>query len=106
MKQTIIKGIRLVLILVATTSAAYAADREKPKLVLQITVDQLRGDLPMRFKERLRERGFRYLLEKGTHYHNDDTRMRCPRVENPPLSSWPVTARLKHIPPMVFQPAK
>jgi hypothetical protein len=47
----------------------YAA--EKPlKLVLQITVDQLRGDLPMRFRGRLGAGGFRYLLEEGTHYNN------------------------------------
>ena len=30
-----------------------STDDDKSKLVLQITVDQLRGDLPMRFKERL-----------------------------------------------------
>ncbi|MEE9543813.1 MAG: alkaline phosphatase family protein [Thermodesulfobacteriota bacterium] len=46
------------------------ADGKRPKLVLQITVDQLRGDLPMRFKERLGKGGFRYLLERGTHYNN------------------------------------
>lgn len=39
-----------------------------PKLVLQITVDQLRGDLPMRFRDRFGKGGFRYLLEEGTHY--------------------------------------
>ena len=43
---------------------------EKPKLVLQITIDQMRGDFPMRFKERLGEGGLRYLMEKGTHYTN------------------------------------
>ncbi len=48
---------------------AFAADKN-PKLVLQITVDQLRGDLPMRFKDRLGKGGFRYLLENGTHYKN------------------------------------
>jgi len=48
---------------------AFAADKN-PKLVLQITVDQLRGDLPMRFKDRLGKGGFRYLLENGTHYNN------------------------------------
>jgi predicted AlkP superfamily pyrophosphatase or phosphodiesterase len=47
-----------------------SAENKKTKLVLQITVDQLRGDLPMRFKERLGKGGFRYLLEKGTHYKN------------------------------------
>jgi predicted AlkP superfamily pyrophosphatase or phosphodiesterase len=41
-----------------------------PKLVVQITVDQLRGDLPMRYRERLGEGGFRYLLEQGVHYVN------------------------------------
>jgi predicted AlkP superfamily pyrophosphatase or phosphodiesterase len=43
---------------------------EKPKLVLQITIDQMRGDFPMRYKDRLGEGGFRYLMEKGTHYTN------------------------------------
>jgi predicted AlkP superfamily pyrophosphatase or phosphodiesterase len=43
---------------------------EKPRLVLQITVDQMRGDFPMRYKDRLGEGGFRYLMEKGTHYVN------------------------------------
>ena len=36
-----------------------------PKLVLQITVDQLRGDLPFRYRERFCEGGFNYLFEKG-----------------------------------------
>ena len=40
----------------------------KPRLVLQITIDQMRGDFPMRYKDRLGEGGFRYLMEKGTHY--------------------------------------
>ncbi len=39
-----------------------------PRLVLQITVDALRGDLPTRYYERLGENGFRYLWEKGTVY--------------------------------------
>ena len=43
---------------------------EPPRLVLQITVDQLRGDLPTRFLERLGDGGFRYLLDEGTHYLN------------------------------------
>ena len=49
----------------------FANDAPKPpKLVVQITVDQLRGDLPMRYRERLPKGGFRYLLEQGTHYAN------------------------------------
>ena len=41
---------------------------EPPRLILQITVDQLRGDLPWRYYDRLGEGGFRYLWEKGTVY--------------------------------------
>ncbi len=41
------------IVIVASSVAVHADSREKPKLVLQITVDQLRGDLPMRLKERL-----------------------------------------------------
>ena len=44
--------------------------QDKPKLILQITVDQLRGDLPTRYQERFAEGGFRYLLEQGIHYNN------------------------------------
>jgi predicted AlkP superfamily pyrophosphatase or phosphodiesterase len=42
----------------------------KPKLILQITVDQLRGDLPTRYYERLGEGGFKYLWETGIVYRN------------------------------------
>jgi predicted AlkP superfamily pyrophosphatase or phosphodiesterase len=51
---------------VATQSPTF----EKPRLVLQITVDQLRGDLPTRYADRLGEGGLRYLLEEGIHYNN------------------------------------
>jgi predicted AlkP superfamily pyrophosphatase or phosphodiesterase len=36
-----------------------------PRLILQITIDQLRGDLPTRYYDRLGAGGFRYLLEQG-----------------------------------------
>jgi len=45
-----------------------AALPPSPRLVLQITVDALRGDLPTRYYDRLGENGFRYLWEKGTVY--------------------------------------
>lgn len=41
---------------------------QTPRLVLQITVDQLRGDLPRRYVDRMTDTGFRYLLENGTVY--------------------------------------
>jgi len=47
--------------------AAPLPTREKPKLVLQITVDQFRGDLPRRYFDRLGKGGLRYLLEEGIH---------------------------------------
>ena len=47
-----------------------SADDKKPKLVLQITVDALRGDLPTRYRNVLGKGGFRYLLEDGIHYTN------------------------------------
>jgi predicted AlkP superfamily pyrophosphatase or phosphodiesterase len=43
---------------------------DKPKLILQITVDQLRGDLPTRYYDRLGEGGFRYLWESGIVYRD------------------------------------
>ncbi len=58
----------LILILIAAANTAIAADR--PTLILQITVDQLRGDLPMRYYDRLGEGGFRYLWENGIVYRD------------------------------------
>jgi len=49
---------------------ATAQERSKPKLILQITVDQLRGDLLARYYDRLGDGGFRYLLNAGTVYSN------------------------------------
>jgi predicted AlkP superfamily pyrophosphatase or phosphodiesterase len=40
----------------------------RPKLILQLTVDQLRGDLPLRYRDRFGPGGFRYLLEHGAWY--------------------------------------
>ena len=41
-----------------------------PRLVLQITVDALRGDLPGRFEHVLGDGGFRYLKTQGIDYVN------------------------------------
>jgi predicted AlkP superfamily pyrophosphatase or phosphodiesterase len=48
-------------------SATYA---DQPRLVLQITVDQLRADLPLRYYDRFTEGGFRFLYEGGVVYRN------------------------------------
>ena len=52
-----------------TPLASVAAD-QKPKLVLQITVDALRGDLLDRYKANFGDDGFRYLMDEGTYYTN------------------------------------
>ncbi len=53
---------------VATTHAAPLPTQ--PKLVLQITVDQLRGDLLPRFKNRFGPGGFRLLMDHGAWFAN------------------------------------
>lgn len=58
----------LIVILFAATAAL--AQPPKPRLILQITVDQLRGDLPTRYYDRLGDGGIRYLWENGTVYNN------------------------------------
>ena len=45
-----------------------AATEATPRLVLQITVDGLRGDLLNRYGDRFGSGGFRYLLESGVVY--------------------------------------
>ncbi|HWO33184.1 MAG TPA: alkaline phosphatase family protein [Candidatus Acidoferrum sp.] len=47
-----------------------AQDKKKPRLILQITVDQLRGDLPHRYYPEFGEGGFRYLYENGVAYED------------------------------------
>ena len=51
-------------------SGAQEVSHAQPKLILQITVDQLRGDLPTRYYNRLGDGGFRYLWENGVVYRN------------------------------------
>ena len=51
-------------------SHADAQERPRIKLVLQITVDGLRGDLLNRYGERFGKGGFRHLLDKGVVFAN------------------------------------
>lgn len=59
-----------VLLSCGSALAAQTDDGREVRLVLQITVDQLRGDLPERVLDRLEPGGFRYLYENGIHYAN------------------------------------
>jgi len=52
------------------TVAGQAGDRAPPRLVLQITVDALRGDLPTRYAHVLGFEGFRFLMDEGVNYTN------------------------------------
>ena len=60
----------LITLALVSTAAFAETVNSAPRLILQITVDQLRGDLPGRYADRYGEGGFRYLLERGTHYYN------------------------------------
>jgi len=61
------KRLYLLLSLIVAASAHAAPET---RLVLQITVDQLRGDLPWRHMEQFDKGGFRYLADKGIWYTN------------------------------------
>lgn len=50
-------------------NGAIAAD-SPPKLILQITIDGLRGDLPGRYLDRFDKGGFKYFFDKGMVYTN------------------------------------
>ena len=66
-----IKALRVLFVAVVTLAGALsvsASGAPEIRLVLQITVDQLRGDLPGVVMDRLGEGGFRYLYEHGTVY--------------------------------------
>ena len=49
--------------LVLMTFTLLFAQVPKPKLIVQITVDQLRGDLSDKYMKNMGEGGFRYLKE-------------------------------------------
>ncbi|MFC1799776.1 alkaline phosphatase family protein [Candidatus Eisenbacteria bacterium] len=71
MKARLLYVVMAALLVIALSACALAGVVPgKPKLVLQITIDQMRGDYPMRYKDRLGEGGFKYLMENGTHYVN------------------------------------
>jgi arylsulfatase A-like enzyme len=70
LKQLTIFPGSLALLIAGPVTSSSAQQHEKPRLVLQITVDQLRGDLPWRYYDRLGKGGFRYLAEKGTVYRD------------------------------------
>ena len=69
--RAVFSGLALFVITTCLAPQAVAKDEsDPPRLVLQITIDQLRGDLPYRYYDRLGEGGFRFLLDQGVVYRN------------------------------------
>jgi predicted AlkP superfamily pyrophosphatase or phosphodiesterase len=70
----LLTSVMLMCVMTMITQPAIAkkatAIRAQPRLILQITVDALRGDLLNRYNKVLGEGGFRYLLENGIYYNN------------------------------------
>lgn len=62
--------IQTFLFIVLTILGASVQAGNQPKLILQITVDALRGDLPNRFIDVMGDGGFRYLMDQGIYYTN------------------------------------
>ena len=60
----------LLKIVLLSTLLFTLSEAKQPKLILQITVDQLRGDLPDKFMKNMGNGGFRYLKENGVWYKN------------------------------------
>ena len=69
MKNRKVQGFALLIILIFFNTA-YVHSSSQPKLILQITVDALRGDLPERFAGLYGEGGWNYLLNEGVHFTN------------------------------------
>lgn len=68
--SSLLKAFSLLFISLLATSCFSEKTHKQPKLILQITVDALRGDLPNRFNNVLGKGGFRYLMNQGLHYTN------------------------------------
>jgi predicted AlkP superfamily pyrophosphatase or phosphodiesterase len=58
------------MMVIALGTPAMAQSKADVKLVLQITIDGLRGDLLNRYKDGFGEGGFKYLMDKGAVYTN------------------------------------
>jgi predicted AlkP superfamily pyrophosphatase or phosphodiesterase len=71
-RYIILSAVLLALISVLPPATSFSQDNalKSPRLVLQITVDQLRGDMPESVHDRWGQGGFRYLYENGVVYEN------------------------------------
>ncbi len=70
MKYSAYGQIAILALFGAMASAPAHAQEARPDLVLMVVVDQLRGDMPSRYRDRLGPGGFRYFMENGTVFSN------------------------------------
>jgi predicted AlkP superfamily pyrophosphatase or phosphodiesterase len=70
MTRQLASALAAVLAVAAAGFGADAVAAEKPRLILAITIDGLRGDIPLRYADRFGPGGFRYLMEQGVVYDN------------------------------------
>jgi predicted AlkP superfamily pyrophosphatase or phosphodiesterase len=68
MKPSLKLNLALIILQVFICSGPLRASQ--PDLVLMIVVDQLRGDMPLRSRDRFSPGGFRYLMDHGMVYTN------------------------------------
>ncbi len=64
---------RIILLLMLVFSVAFSQNENSKsdiKLVLQIVVDQMRGDIINKYKENLSKKGFNYLIDNGMNFTN------------------------------------
>lgn len=57
-------------IILTLTALIGHANNKQPKLIVQIVIDQLRGDLIQQHQQQFTADGFNYLLTHGLNYHN------------------------------------
>ncbi len=69
MRIKFILGLLFVFAMIVNSNCTIASETP-PKLILQITVDGLRGDIPGRYIDRFGKGGFKYLFDKGIVYTN------------------------------------
>lgn len=75
MKKIMKKSLLLLSVLFLINSQnTFGQDNANPKLILQITIDQLRADLPRTVFDRLPEGGFKYLYNQGVVFENANHR--------------------------------
>lgn len=71
MKNIIPKSLFIIALTGMIPCTSFASEPNKtPKLILQVTVDQLRADLPRRYMSKMSEGGFKYLYDQGIVYED------------------------------------